>query len=69
MKKLIAVLLLVLSVPTYADSIKCYSYGKLIYSHRVHDVTYTGDLFVFTEDSSDDLVFFNGNCLAKIQGE
>lgn len=53
----------------FADSIKCYSYGKVVYSHRVHDVTYTGDMFVFTEDSTGNLVFFNGNCLAKLEGE
>ncbi len=68
MKKLIvfACALFLIIPPVFADSIKCYSNGKLIYSHQVRDVTFTGDLFVFTELGSDKIIVFSGECIAKI---
>lgn len=58
--------LISIASPAFADSIKCYSNGRLIYSHHVKDVTFTGDWFIFTELSTDKLVIFNGECIAKI---
>ncbi|MDD5211385.1 MAG: hypothetical protein PHV62_03155 [Sulfuricurvum sp.] len=51
----------------FADSIKCYSHGKLVYSHHVSHVTYTGDVIAFIEDSTGNAVFYNGECVAKIE--
>jgi hypothetical protein len=68
MKKLIAILFIIFALPAYADSIKCYSHGKLIYSRHVYDVTYTGEVYVFIEEASDKMVIFNGDCVAKIYG-
>jgi hypothetical protein len=67
MKKLlvIAVLLLV-SCQTLADSIKCYSAGKVVYYRNIKDVTFTGDLFVFEELVSGRIVMFSGDCIVKI---
>lgn len=67
MKKLSSALfLLFLSLPVYADTIRCYSGNKLIYSRHVRDITYTGDMLVFQELGSDKFVLAYTNCIAKI---
>lgn len=58
----------IFSIPfmCFADSIKCYQGNKVIYAHHITNVTYTGDMFVFVENGTDRVIFYNGHCLAKI---
>lgn len=68
MKKLtlLFTLLLSMSISAWADSIRCYDHGRLIYYRNVKDVTFTGDMFIFTELPSDKIVLYTGDCLVKI---
>ena len=74
MKKILFFFLLIILIfiPAYADSIKCYSQHRLVYSAQIQDLTYTGELFVFVEKRSNQIIFTNTECVAKIpnrQGE
>lgn len=60
--------LTLLSLPAFADRAKCYADGKLIYSHRVKNVTFTGELLVFEEWGTDKIVFAWADCIIKIGG-
>ena len=57
---------LISSINASADSIKCYSGNKLIYSRKASNISYTGELFVFQEDMSEQLVMTNAMCISKI---
>lgn len=64
---IISIILFIFSSLSFADHIKCYSHGNLIYSHKIRDVTYTGDAFVFTTEPDDTIMVFNGDCLLKLK--
>lgn len=66
MKKLILFCLLFSPTISLADSIKCYSDNKVVYHHQVENVTYTGDIFIFLEKSSNQIVMYSGDCIVKV---
>lgn len=67
MKKFIAALFLsFIPFICFADTIKCYAGSKLIYSHHIGNFRYTGEIFIFEEESSGEVVMYNGNCVIKI---
>lgn len=65
-KLLVTALLLLVTLSSHADSIKCYAGGKIIYYRNVSDVTYTGEMFIFKEIGSDRIIFFSGDCIVKL---
>lgn len=53
---------------SFSDSIKCYSYGNLIYSGEGYGFRYNvDDLFIFNESKNDTIVFIKGDCVIKIE--
>jgi hypothetical protein len=66
MRKILVLLSLLLSANAFADSIRCYDNGHLIYHREVKNVTFTGDFFVFQEIASDKVVLYSGKCVLKI---
>ena len=53
-------------VDAEADTIRCYSNNKLIYSQSIKDLIYTGYTFIFTEIKSNMTVITNAECVSKI---
>jgi hypothetical protein len=49
-----------------ADSIACYTKNKIVYYPHVIDITYTGDIFIFTEQTSGRIILSSAECIAKI---
>lgn len=57
---------LFISHTTFADSIKCYSGNKIIYHHNIKDVTFTGDMFVFVEKDTENMMMYSGDCIVTV---
>lgn len=67
MRKIILFISILLSINlSMADSIKCFHDGNVIYNRKVRNVTLISDTFTFIEKSSNKVVFYNGDCLVKI---
>jgi hypothetical protein len=66
MRKYILALLVMLCTNVWADSIRCFDHGRVIYYRNIKNVTFTGEMFVFIEDPSDKVVMYTGKCLVKI---
>ena len=63
---LFAVIVFLAPFLCFADTIKCYSGNKVIYYHHIDNIRYTGEVFIFEEDSTGEVVMYNGNCVVKI---
>lgn len=50
----------------FADEIKCYSSGKLIYSGMGDDFLYSEGVFSFAETKTNKVVFVAADCIVKI---
>lgn len=55
-----------ISCSTFAQKVVCYNSGKMIYSHKAHEINYIDGLLSFTEDDTDDFVLVDADCIIKI---
>ena len=51
----------------YADDVRCYSHGRLVYHHKASDVRFVDGLMLFTEAKTDKVVFATADCIIKIE--
>jgi len=66
MKLLLTILMLIFPIFCLADSIKCYSYNKLIYKGKIINYGYEDSIFAFQEKKSGNIFIYNGNCLIEL---
>jgi hypothetical protein len=66
MRYYIGILLLIISSLTYADEVRCYSNGHLIYHRQGYKIAYTDGMFAFTEANTNRIVFTSADCIVKI---
>ena len=66
MRLLMYLFLTVFSISTFADNIKCYSNGKLIYSGHGQDVVYRDGMFILRQANNNRYLFLTGDCVASI---
>jgi hypothetical protein len=64
-----AVILFLAPFLCFADTIKCYSGSKVVYYHRIGNIRYTGEVFIFEQESNGEVVMYNGKCIVKLEGE
>ena len=64
--KYIAILLLLMSLNSYADTLNCYSHGVLIYHGEGKDASYDMGIFSMTEAKTKKVVFIFGDCVVKV---
>ena len=50
---------------TFADTIKCFSGNRTVYYRNVSNITYTGEVFIFEENTSGKTVMYSGECIVK----
>lgn len=55
-----------ISINSYADSIKCFSGAREVYHHNITNLKYTGEIFIFQEIDTENVVIYSGDCLVKI---
>ncbi len=67
MRYIIALFLCLNFSLAYADEVRCYSSGKLIYKHQVYDIRYFEGSFIFTEASTGKSVIAAADCIAKVE--
>ncbi len=65
MRFLFLLTLLMCPLLNYADDIKCYSQGKLIYSGQGDQVTFDDDILIFNEIKSNHTLIILGDCVIK----
>jgi hypothetical protein len=66
LKGLFSVIIFFISTFCYADYVKCYNGDDMIYQHYVHGESYDGNIYIFVENDSKAVVFYNGKCILKI---
>lgn len=67
MTLLLAILLMTSFHPLYADEIKCYSGGKLIYEIHGQKITYSNDgITLIINDKKNEQVILTSDCIIKL---
>ena len=66
MRLILCLFLAVFSTYAFADHIKCYSNGKLIYSGYGQDVIYRDGMFIMRQESNNRYLFLTGDCVASM---
>jgi len=68
MRILIALALTLLATNVFAEEIRCYNYGRLIYHANVYNVAYSEDgFYIFMESKTKKTVILSGDCVLKLR--
>lgn len=64
MRKILLLILLAISMPTYATRVKCWAQDKIIFNQRVNDVLFDKE-YVVAKDKSFTYVIYNADCVVR----
>jgi hypothetical protein len=68
MKRIILIILSLVSINCHAEHITCFSHsGRIIYDQNVHDVRTTEGFYVFKELDTGKIVYIRGECVVKFR--
>ena len=65
MRNILVPILFLIPMITFADTIKCFSGNRTVYYRNVSNITYTGEVFIFEENTSGKTVMYSGECIVK----